>query len=251
MRARAAAAARAAASFARIALASNLLARCAVSAMQGGPQEPPACWLVLHSVAKKHNLGTLVRNATAFGCAAVLLVGDRSFNTFGAHGADAHVSFKHFESLAAVRAYVHEAGGCLLGIEITDASLDVGTHPFTGPTAFLLGNEGTGLSVTQKAACDGFVYIPQFGPGTASLNVAVASGIVLHHFATWANYAERERAGEKFVVAERPLRTAPRGVVAEAPEVVRARRAEAKAAAAAAAAAAGAAALPDRGGELT
>jgi hypothetical protein len=57
------------------------------------------------------------------------------------------------------------------------------------------------------------VYIPQHGPGTASLNVTVAASIVLHHFATWAGYQEREREGAKFVVAPRPQRTTPRGVV--------------------------------------
>lgn len=61
--------------------------------------------------------------------------------------------------------------------------------------------------------CDGFVYIPQHGPGTASLNVTVAASIVLHHFAVWAGYPERQRQGAKFVVAERPARTTPRGVV--------------------------------------
>lgn len=61
--------------------------------------------------------------------------------------------------------------------------------------------------------CDGFVYIPQHGPGTASLNVTVAASIVLHHFAVWAGYPEREREGAKFVVAPRPQRTTPRGVV--------------------------------------
>lgn len=30
--------------------------------------------------------------------------------------------------------------------------------------------------------CDFFVYIPQYGGGTASLNVTVAASIVLHHF---------------------------------------------------------------------
>lgn len=60
-----------------------------------------------------------------------------------------------------------------------------------------------GLSSTQKAACDGFVYIPQYGSGTASLNVAVATSIVLHHFAVWADYEEQTRQGEKFVVADR------------------------------------------------
>lgn len=66
--------------------------------------------------------------------------------------------------------------------------------------------------------CDGFVYIPQHGPGTASLNVTVAASIVLHHFAVWAGYPEREREGAKFVVARRPQRTTPRGVVPLTPE---------------------------------
>lgn len=44
----------------------------------------------------------------------------------------------------------------------------------------------------------------QFGGGTASLNVTVSAGIVLHRFATWAGYAERQRDGEKFVVDPRP-----------------------------------------------
>ena len=68
-----------------------------------------------------------------------------------------------------------------------------------------------GLSSTQKRACDAFVYIPQYGAGTASLNVAVAASLVLHHFAVWAGYEERGREGEKFVVAPRPQRTAARG----------------------------------------
>jgi hypothetical protein len=34
---------------------------------------------------------------------------------------------------------------------------------------------------------------------------------VLHHFALWAGYAERTREGYKFVVADRPERTAARG----------------------------------------
>lgn len=59
-----------------------------------------------------------------------------------------------------------------------------------------------------------FIYIPQHGPGTASLNVAVAAALVLHHYALWAGYGERERSGYKYVVAERPAhREGKRGVV--------------------------------------
>jgi hypothetical protein len=34
-------------------------------------------------------------------------------------------------------------------------------QPFRGSTAFLMGNEGHGLTEAQIAACDHFVYIPQ------------------------------------------------------------------------------------------
>lgn len=43
--------------------------------------------------------------------------------------------------------------------------------------------QGSGLSDKEMEICDSFVYIPQNGPGTASLNVTVAASIVLHQFA--------------------------------------------------------------------
>ncbi len=84
-------------------------------------------------------------------------------------------------------------------------------HPFTGHTALMLGNEGAGLSPKQLSLCDGLLYIPQHGAGTASLNVTVAASIVLHHFAVWARLPETGREGAKFVVAERPVKTRGRG----------------------------------------
>ena len=84
------------------------------------------------------------------------------------------------------------------------------------------------MTEQQKAICDGFVYIRQYGPGTASLNVSVAASIVMHHFALWAGYDERSRLGEKYVVAERPMRTHKRGIVGDSPDEIRARRAAAR-----------------------
>ena len=55
------------------------------------------------------------------------------------------------------------------------------------------------------------MYVPQYGDGTASLNVTVATSIVLQHFAQWAGYQEHGREGQKFVVGERPQRTTARG----------------------------------------
>eukprot|EP00958_Prasinococcus_capsulatus_P021469 scaffold2911_cov414-Prasinococcus_capsulatus_cf.AAC.13 len=58
------------------------------AAPRGPP--PPPCYLVVHNVAKKHNIGTLLRSACAFGVAEVILVGSNTFNTFGAHGSDGY-----------------------------------------------------------------------------------------------------------------------------------------------------------------
>jgi len=187
----------------------------------------PPCYLVQHAIAKAANVGALARVATAFGAAGVLVVGGGGrLATWGAHGADGHVAFTHFRRLADARAWLAARGVALVGVEIADAAVPV-TRPataFSGPTAFLFGNEGDGLAPAAVAACDRLVYIPQHGPGTASLNVACAAAIVLSRFAEWAGYEERARVGGKFEVAPRPARTHRRGVAPPPPDVLAAQR---------------------------
>ena len=87
----------------------------------------PKCFLIVHSVAKKHNVGNLLRSCTAFGVAEVLLLnksvfwrggyqlharraagplqvclcGSRQFTSYGSHGAGDYVAIRHFPSLPA------------------------------------------------------------------------------------------------------------------------------------------------------
>jgi len=82
-------------------------------------------------------------------------------------------------------------------VEIHAASQPVQSQPFRRSTAFMVGNEGIGLSPQQLQACDYFVQIPQYGRG-ASLNVNVAAGIVLHHFAVWAQFVSNPSRDGKF-----------------------------------------------------
>ncbi|EEF45442.1 uncharacterized tRNA/rRNA methyltransferase YsgA [Ricinus communis] len=163
-------------------------------------------YVLVHNIAKRHNVGTLARSATAFGVTELILVGRRDFNAFGSHGSTSHLRFRHFHSLLNARDYLKEKECDICGVEITDGALPVNEHPFKKSTAFLLGNEGTGLSAKECEICDFFVYIPQYGRGTASLNVTVAASIVLHHFGVWAGFSERIREGSKFIVADRPMK---------------------------------------------
>ncbi|MBA0749608.1 hypothetical protein Gogos_003511 [Gossypium gossypioides] len=145
-------------------------------------------YVVVHNIAKRHNVGTLARSATAFGVTELILVGRRDFNAFGSHGSTSHLRFRHFHSLTDARLFLKEKDCDICGVEITEDAVSIIDHPFKKSTAFLLGNEGTGLSAKECEICDFFVYIPQYGGGTASLNVTVAASIVLHHFGSIPNF---------------------------------------------------------------
>ena len=64
----------------------------------------PACFVIVYNVAKRHNVGNLLRSCTAFGVKAACLVGSREFNGFGAHGAADDGEDHHVETLFQRRA---------------------------------------------------------------------------------------------------------------------------------------------------
>lgn len=63
-------------------------------------------YVVVHNIAKRHNVGTLARSATAFGVKELILVGRRDFNSFGSHGSTSHLPFRHFHSLSDARDFL-------------------------------------------------------------------------------------------------------------------------------------------------
>eukprot|EP00591_Stephanopyxis_turris_P013145 CAMPEP_0195533722 /NCGR_PEP_ID=MMETSP0794_2-20130614/41056_1 /TAXON_ID=515487 /ORGANISM="Stephanopyxis turris, Strain CCMP 815" /LENGTH=206 /DNA_ID=CAMNT_0040666355 /DNA_START=42 /DNA_END=659 /DNA_ORIENTATION=- len=183
-------------------------------------------------MAKRTNIGNIIRSCSAFGVDCVLVAGRKKNTTFyGAKGTKSKVNIKYFASLKQVREHCVSADIAVCGIEIMDNASPVHKHPWSGSTAFILGNEGTGLTQAEKDICDSFVYISHYGSGTASLNVTVAGSIVLHHFGLWAGFKERGRSGEKYIVEETRNSGLKEGEVAnlsEADLALRTERAEAK-----------------------
>ena len=178
------------------------IAHMQVAQSQEEQPSSPISILLVHNVAKKKNFGELLRSAAAMGVSEVVVVGATKLATHGAQGTASHLRFSHFNRFADAVAYVRDVRTCTLcGVEITADAAPVQKHPFRGSTAFLMGNEGHGLTETQLAACDHFVYIPQHSTATASLNVNAACAVVLHHFATWAALPEAPREGYKYNVA--------------------------------------------------
>jgi len=66
-----------------------------------------------------------------------------------------------------------------------ESAVSIDDNPFEMRMAVMPGNEGDGLSNTQKAVCDKFVIIPHYGAATASLNVHVATVVVINRFLLW------------------------------------------------------------------
>lgn len=161
-------------------------------------ENPFESYLILYNIMKHANFGYLIRTANAFGVSEVVIVGKRAFDVGGACGTSHATRKRHFFTLGQACAYLRTKECSICGIEITDDALRVDRQPFTGSTAFMVGNEASGLTKEQISHCDYFVYVPQFGTG-ASLNVNVAAGIALHHFALWADFDENDRAVHKFL----------------------------------------------------
>jgi RNA methyltransferase, TrmH family len=139
--------------------------------------------LVLDEVQDPGNFGTLVRSAAAFDVAAVVaLPGTVDPWNPKAVRAAAGMSF-HVPILAMVPAdaiawlRTHEFQ--ILVTEAGDAVPD--EVPAADRVALVVGNEGAGVSAAMRAEAARAVSVPM--PGRAeSLNVAVAAGILLHHF---------------------------------------------------------------------
>lgn len=98
---------------------------------------------------------------------------------------------RRFQKWEECVAFLRENQIRLLGVEIDDTAQPIEAY-LDSPmdTAFLMGNEGSGLHEKQAKSCDAFVRIPQYGSGTASLNVYVAASIVLHRYHEWQRQLE-------------------------------------------------------------
>lgn len=125
------------------------------------------------------NIGTIVRNANAFNVAAVHIIGKRHWNKRGAMVTDRYLDIFHHPTVAdfvtavdgrEIIAIDNQKGATML----PDASLPV--H-----SVLVFGGEGPGLSTEMVAASQEMVAIPQFG-STRSVNVGVASGIILYEW---------------------------------------------------------------------
>jgi tRNA G18 (ribose-2'-O)-methylase SpoU len=125
------------------------------------------------------NIGTVVRNANAFGAASVVIVGNRRWNRRGAMVTDRYQHLVHLPSIEALVAWAAASDLPLVGIDNLPGAVPLEASPLPERCVLLFGQEGPGLSEDARSACVEVRTIPQVG-STRSINAGVASGIAMH-----------------------------------------------------------------------
>jgi tRNA G18 (ribose-2'-O)-methylase SpoU len=148
------------------------------------PDDEPSLIVVCEALRHVDNLGTIFRNAAAFGADAVILDPESCDPLYRR---TLRVSIGHALRLpwsrqsnwpAGLRA-LQERGYTLVALALTDAAEPLQDYAWPERTAIVLGTEGPGLRWKTIDACDAVVKAPMH-PGVDSLNVGTASGIALY-----------------------------------------------------------------------
>ena len=145
--------------------------------------EGPLLLLVLDGVTDPHNLGACLRVADGAGVHAVVAPKDHAVGLNAtvakvASGAADTVPYFMVTNLARTLGELKERDIRIVGTS-DDAEQTLYDLDLTGPVAFVLGAEDSGMRQLTRRHCDVLVRLPMRG-AVESLNVSVASGICLY-----------------------------------------------------------------------
>lgn len=125
------------------------------------------------------NIGTVVRNANAFGAAAVHIVGARRWNRRGAMVTDRYQHLHHHPTIDDFVGWAEQAALPVVGIDNIAGSVPLEATELPERCVLLFGQEGPGLSPAARAAAALVCSITTYG-STRSINAGVASGIAMY-----------------------------------------------------------------------
>jgi len=162
----------------------------------------------VEGISKEANLGNLVRSAHAFG-ASFFFVIRPEIDVYKVRASDTSGAFDHmpFHVWDSVETMDLPQGCQLVGVELTDESIELPTFRHPTRAAYVMGPEMGDLSPEMMDKCAHIVKIPM----NFCINVGVAGAITMY---------DRQLSMGRF--AERPVRAG--GPEFEAPQISRPHR---------------------------
>ena len=149
-------------------------------------------WLCLDEITDPQNLGAVIRSAYFLGASGVLLCSRNSAPLSGvvsksSAGALEKMTIYSCRSLPTTLTDARSKGWSVIGASADQESIPCEEYKLASPTILVMGSEGYGLRTTVRRTCDngirisGVVNPTQSGlHDVDSLNVSVATGILLH-----------------------------------------------------------------------
>ncbi|MBQ0126296.1 MAG: RNA methyltransferase [Clostridiales bacterium] len=138
--------------------------------------------LVLDEIGDPGNLGTIIRCADAMNVSCVY-IGDNGVDLYNPKTVRACMG--SLFRVRAVRCNAREAverlksdGYSVYAALLDERARDVRNADLSGKIAFVIGNEGRGVSTDMASACTGSIIIPMKS-GVQSLNAAVAASMLM------------------------------------------------------------------------
>jgi tRNA G18 (ribose-2'-O)-methylase SpoU len=147
------------------------------------------------------NIGTVIRNANAFGAAGVHIIGPHRWDRRGAMSTHRYLHLHHHSDVAAFADWARQHDTTIVAIDNIDGSVPIESTPLPETCVLLFGQEGPGLSADAVRVADVICAITQYG-STRSLNAGVASGIAMYAWATAHAAVEANTASEHSELSE-------------------------------------------------
>jgi tRNA G18 (ribose-2'-O)-methylase SpoU len=154
--------------------------------------EQKEVYLLLHNIRSTHNVGAIFRTADAVGVKKVFLSGytPAPVDRFGrirqdiskaSLGAEKTVSWEYISDLDIFFKKIKKDKIKIFALEQDKRSVDFRKAKTDSKNLIILGNEVDGIEKGMLDICDEILEIPMLGE-KESLNVSVATGIVLYQF---------------------------------------------------------------------
>ncbi len=140
--------------------------------------------LILDEIQDTHNMGAIFRSAEACGVDGIIIT---QRNTAPLNetvektsaGAISHVKIAQVSNLFQAMEHLKDNGFWIYGSSLGKDSQIYTEQNYKGAVAIVVGNEEKGIRKSIAEHCDHLIQIPMLGK-TQSLNVSVATGIILY-----------------------------------------------------------------------
>lgn len=141
------------------------------------------CVMILQHVNYNINIGSVIRSNNAFLGKEVYVVGRRRIDKRGTAGTYHYEHVYHSDTLDEVVDYLHSLGYTIYAVDniMEYNPVNILDEDFPKKSAFIFGEEGSGLSKREIELCDKMIYIGMYG-SVRSLNVACAATVIEYEY---------------------------------------------------------------------